>query len=80
MHNCIFLNILCVRIYVRRSPFQIPLYPTIALGMGSLMTAASIAMLVDMRRRYRVRDLQGQIQTKLEGLTYTSIKTTPHTS
>ena len=50
--------------------------------MGSLMTAASIAiaMLVDVRRRYRLRDLQGQIQTKLEGLSYMNAESTPYNS
>ena len=44
------------------------------------MTAASIAMLVDARRRYRVRDLQGQIQAKLEGLSYMRGETTSRTN
>ena len=48
--------------------------------MGSLVTAASMALLVNMRRRYRLRDLQGQIQTKLEGLSYMNAESTPYKS
>ena len=59
-------------------PFPIPFYPAIVFGMGSLMTVVSIAMLGDMRRRYRLRDIQGQMRTKLEELGFMAAESTHH--